>query len=107
MEKWSKWSSGAFEGRHGIVAVHFGDEAEADSLGTNRFARAGDAAVSKAFGIHLGDDVEDAASFLRLALGQKIQMGDFGGDKQHGGGVLADRDTRAAADACSGVHGQL
>ena len=32
-------------------------------------------------------------------------MGDFGGDKEHGGGVFASGDAGAAADALGGVHG--
>ena len=31
-------------------------------------------------------------------------MGDLGGDEEHAGGVLADRDAGTAADASGGVH---
>jgi hypothetical protein len=44
-----------------VVAVHLGDEAEADFFGANGFAGAGDGAVAEAFLVHLAGHVEDAA----------------------------------------------
>jgi hypothetical protein len=51
----------ALKDRHAVVAVHLSDEAEADFLGTNRFAGAGDRAVAEAFLVHLPDHVEHPA----------------------------------------------
>ena len=48
-----------------------------------------------------------ATVFLGFALRQQVQVGDLGGNEEHGGGVLADRDAGAAADAGGGVHGAV
>ena len=53
---------------HPVVAVHPGNEAEADFLGADRFAGAGDAAIAEAFLVHLPDHVEDAAVLFGIAM---------------------------------------
>ncbi len=89
----------AFEGGQSVIAVEFGNKAEADFLGTDRFAGAGDGAGAEALLVHLADHGEGAPVLFGMALGQEVEVGDLGGNEQHGGGILAGGDAGAAADA--------
>ena len=73
-----------FEKRSAVVAIHFGDKVEADFFGANGFAGAGHGAVAKTFGVHLLNHFGNTPVFLGLALGEKVQMRNFGRDEEHG-----------------------
>src|ERR1019366_5822211 len=56
------------EDRQSVVAVHLGDEAEADFLRTHRLAGTGNGAVAETFLVHLLHHVEHAAVLFGFAL---------------------------------------
>ena len=69
------WSFGLFlEGAYQVIAVEAGDEVEADFLGADSFAGAGDGAVAEAFLVHGVDHFDDALVAFRLALGEEAKV---------------------------------
>ena|SRR5690606_79298 len=67
-----------------VLPVHAGNDAQANALGAFSFAGTGIGAASKAFGLHLGYHPFDACLSLRLSLGKKRKLRDFGTDKKSG-----------------------
>src|SRR5260370_1086482 len=83
----------------GVLAVHPGDELEADLLWTDRLAGTGYRAVAKPFGVHRLDHARDAPFLFVLALRKQPKMRNFGGYEKHCARILAGRHARATADA--------
>ncbi len=93
-----------FDVGDGVVAVHRGDEVEADALGAGRFTLTDVGAVAEAFRIHRIHHAKGAAVFLRLALWEDVELGHLGRGKEHGAGVGAGGHAGTAADAGGTVH---
>src|SRR5438270_2411550 len=92
--------------RLAVVAVHVGDEVEADLLRTRRVALAVVRARAEP-ALHLLHHALDARPPLGLTLRQHVEVGDLGRREQLGRRVRARRHARAALDAGGGVHGQV
>jgi len=91
----------------GVVAIQFGDPANADFFRAGSFTLILVGAVAEAFFVHLADHAEGASVFFRLALGQGVKLAGFGRNKEHGTGIFAGGDTGATTNAGSGVHGGI
>ena len=97
-----------FLGRgEGVVAIQFGDPANADFFRAGGLALVLVGAVAKAFFVHLTNHTEGAAVFFRLALGKGVELASFGRNKEHGTGIFAGGNTGTATNAGSGVHGSI
>ena len=82
-----------------VVAIEPGDGVRGNFLRTDGCAFVLIRAVTKSRRIHGSDHAENASISLRLALGDRIEMGDLGGHKKHGTGIFTGRHTGATADA--------
>lgn len=87
-----------------ILPVQAGDIGDMNALWTNSLALGFIRAVAKAQLIHLCDHTQDALVRFNLTLWQKRKVGYFGGNKQHGRGILAARHTSPATDTGCCIH---
>ena len=81
------------------VPIHAADELDWNFLGTNGFAFAVIGAAAKDFLLHGRDHIERSLIPLRLSLGKHVEVCNLGCREEHGGGIRAGGNARAAADA--------
>ena len=77
---------------------------DADFLRAGGFALVLVGAVAEALGVHLADHRQHALVALRLALRQVPEVGNLGGDEEHGTCIFARGHAGPAADAGSGIE---
>ena len=87
-----------------VVAIEFRDVLDADFLRADCFALVLIGAVSESFGIHLAHHGEGALVLLDQSLGKVIEVRCFGGNEEHGAGILTGGDAGTATDTGSGVE---
>ena len=64
-------------------------------------------AISETELIHFANHLESTRFAFGLTLRQEAEMGDFGGNEQHGRRIWASRHAGTASDAGGGLHGEI
>ncbi len=97
----------AIERRANQVTVHPSDELKRYFLGANRFTFAMIRAAAKVFGLHRGHHANGSLIALRLTLGERVEVGEFGGGEEHCGCVWTSSDASAATNTGSRIEGSV
>ena len=86
------------------AAIHLADEFYRNLLGANCLTFSMIGTVAEGFGLHGNDHAQGARVALRLALGKRVEMCQFGRREEAGGCIWTSRDTSATTDASRRVE---